>query len=358
MQRGNFLGLTGVTLETPPEKPDKGSATSKKLSGTAKVAALLLAMDKQLASRVLKFFDEEDIKIIAQSATDLGKVTKTTVDTLIEEFGEALKHGVGLTATTSKIQGLLEGVMTPDQIAALLAQTNIKSGHAVWQQLQKINEMALGQYLAKQHPQVVALVLSRADSATSASLLKTFPRSQSLEIVQRMLALRPATERSLALLEVSFIEDLLVSRRDADVTPYTRMAQIFNKMDRKVMEESLRAIASYNEKDAEEIRQLLFTFEDLGKLSSSALVMVMDSIQPDMIIQALYGVQNPLREQILQAVPSRARRSIEAELESGAAPNTRKTAKVQRAMADIALEMIERGIIEAGGEEEVEDVLI
>jgi flagellar motor switch protein FliG len=315
-------------------------------------------MDKRLANRVLKFFDEEDVKIIAQTATDLGTISKDTIDGLIEEFGRALKRGADLTATSDKLQGLLAGVMTPEQITALLGQTNKKSGHGVWQQLQKINEMALGQYLAKQHPQVVALVLSRADAVTSAALLKTLPRSLSQEIVQRMLALRSITEAPLNLLEKSLLEDLLVARRDTDVSPHTRMAQIFNKMDRKVMEESLKAIASYNEKDAEQIRQLLFTFEDLGKLSTPALVMVMDTIQPDMIIQALYGVQNPLKEQILQAVPSRARRSLEVELESGAAPNTRKTAKAQRAMADIALELIERGVIEVGGEDEVEDVLI
>jgi flagellar motor switch protein FliG len=314
-------------------------------------------MDKRLANKLLKFFDEEDVKIIAQTATDLGTISKETIDGLIEEFGRALKRGADLTATSDKLEGLLAGVMTPEQIRALLGE-NKKTGHGVWQQLQKINEAALSQYLARQHPQVVALVLSRADSVTSATLLKTFPRSQSQDIVQRMLALRPVTEAPLNFLEKALLEDLLVGRRDADVSPHTRMAQIFNKMDRKVMEESLKAIASYNEKDAEQIRQLLFTFEDLGRLSTPALVMVMDTVAPDMIIQALYGVQNPLKEQILQAVPSRARRSIEVELESGAPPNTRKTAKAQRAMADIALEMVERGIIEVGGEDEVEDVLI
>jgi hypothetical protein len=143
------------------EDPDDNR---RELTGTAKVAALLLAMNKQYASRLLKYFDEDEVKIVAQAANDLGKVGKDVVDALIEEFAHDLKHGADLTATTEKIHGLLEGVLSPDQIAALLAQTGTKSAHAVWQQLPKISEAALTQYLMKEHPQVI-----RASEAAPAS---------------------------------------------------------------------------------------------------------------------------------------------------------------------------------------------
>lgn len=312
-------------------------------------------MNKQLASRILKHFDEDEVKIVAQAVNDLGTVSKETVDAVIEDFARDLKSGANLLATTEKIQGLLEGVFTPEQIAAIISQTGTTSAHAVWQKLNEIQEHALAQYLVKEHPQVIALVLSRAESATSARLLKTLPRPLSQEIVERMLSLKPVSERPLALLEISFLQDLLLNgRRDADVSPHTRMAQIINKMDRKVMDECLHAIAAYNDKDAEMIRQQLFTFEDLAKLATPALVVVLDAIPPDTVIKALYGVPHAFREQILQAVPSRARRLIEVELESGPSPNTRKTLKAQRAIADVALEMIERGVIEIAGEEEEE----
>lgn len=312
-------------------------------------------MNKQVATRLLKYFDEEQVKIIAQAANDLGMVTKETVDGIIEEFAHDIKNGADLTATTEKIQGLLEGVLSPDQIEALLTQTGTKSAHGVWHQLQKIQESVLAQYLITQHPQVIALVLSRADSATSASLLKMLPRSVSQDIVGRMLNLRPVSERPLALLEISFLQDLLLNRRDSDVTPHTRLAQVINKMDRKVMDECLKAIALYSDKDAELIRQQLFTFDDLAKLTTPALVTVFDAIPPDVVITALYGVPKSLREPILQAVPSRARRAIEAELEGSSKPQTRKVMKAQRAIADVALEMIDRGAIEIANEEAEQD---
>ncbi|MDQ8700169.1 FliG C-terminal domain-containing protein [Hyphomicrobium sp. LHD-15] len=327
------------------------------MSGTAKVAALLLAMNKQLAARVLKHFDEEQVKVVAQAANDLGKVPKETVDTIIEEFAYDIKNGADLTATNEKIQGLLEGVLSPDQIAALMAQTGTKSAHAVWQHLRKIPEMAMTQYLMKEHPQIIALVLSRAEATTSASLLKMLPRALSKDVVGRMLSLRPVRERPLVLLEISFLQDLLLNRRrDSDVPTHTRLAEVINKMDRKLMEECLQAVATYNEKDAELIRQQLFTFEDLIKLPKPSLVTVFDSIVPDLVIKALYGVPKPFQEHLLEAVPSRARRAIVVELTEGPPVRTRETLKAQRTIADIALELIERGVIETASEEEAEEI--
>jgi flagellar motor switch protein FliG len=318
------------------------------------VAALLLAMNKQLAGRVLKHFDEEQVKIVAQAANDLGKVAKETVDALIEEFARDLRNGADLTATNEKIQALLEGVLSPEQIEALMAQTGTASAHAVWQHLKKIPEAALTQYMMKEHPQVIALVLSRAEPTTSAMLLKLLPRALAKDIVARMLCLRPIQDRPLVLLEVSFLQDLLLNRRrDSDVPTHTRVADVINKMDRKLMEECLQAVATYNAKDAELIRQQLFTFDDLSRLSQAALVTVFDAIPPDVVIKALYGLSKAFQDELLEAIPSRARRAIVVELTEGPPIKPRECLKALRAIADIALEMMERGLIEvsARGEE-------
>lgn len=304
-------------------------------------------MNKQLAGRVLKHFDEEQVKMVAQAANDLGKVAKETVDTLIEEFAHDLKNGADLTATNEKIQALLEGVLSPEQIEALMAQTGTASAHAVWQHLKKIPEAALTQYMMKEHPQVIALVLSRAEPLTSAMLLKLLPRALSKAVVSRMLSLRPIQERPLVLLEVSFLQDLLLNRRrDSDIPTHTRLAEVINKMDRKLMEECLQAVAAYNEKDAELIRQQLFTFEDLARLPQPSLVTVFDAVQPDIAIKALAGIPKAFQDTLLEAIPSRARRAIVVELTEGAPVKPREAHKAQRMIADIALQLMERGLIE------------
>ncbi|MBL8845734.1 MAG: flagellar motor switch protein FliG [Hyphomicrobium zavarzinii] len=341
-------------------QPDEDQSLQQ-MPGTSKAAAILLALNKELAGRVLKFFDEEEVKIVAQAVNDLGSVSRQTLDKLIEDFASDIKSGVDFGSNTRKIQALLEGVLSPEQIEALLAQTGTRSTNAVWQQLAKMPDAAVGQYLMKEHPQIIALVLSRAEPQTSANLLTLLPKPLANDVVGRMLSLRPVLERPMVLLEISFVQDVLLNRRrDSDLSPHTRLAEVINKMDRKLMDDCLAAIGAYNEKDADLIRQQLFTFDDLDRLTELSLVTVFDSIQPDVIIKALFGIPKPLLSKILEAIPGRARRAIEAELEGGATPKPKEVHKAQRAIADVALQLLERGAIEMqsdDGEQQQEELI-
>lgn len=326
------------------------------LSGTAKAAAILLSLNRELATRVLKFFDEDEIKIIAQAVNDLGSVSREDLDALIEELAAAIKSGGDFTVHTKKIQALLEGVLSPEQIEALLAQTGTRSMQAVWQQLPKIPDATLLQYLQTEHPQIIALVLSRAEPHVSAKLLAKLPRQVANEVVERMLSARPVQERAMVLLEMSFVQDVLLNRRQAsELSSHARLADIINKMDRKLMDACMTAIAEVNEKDAELIRQQLFTFDDLSRLPTESLVILFDSIDPTVVINALTGAPHALKETILNVIPARMQRLIRSELEGGTSPKSKEVILAQRTIADLALQLLERGVIELDGRDQEEE---
>src|ERR1044072_245099 len=110
-----------MTQPQPERRPNKSEPAPEKLRGPKKVAALLLSMDRHVATRLLKHFDEDDIKLIAQTATDLGAVNKTTLDELIEEFAMSLRTGGDLLATADEVEALLSGVVPPEQIAEIMS---------------------------------------------------------------------------------------------------------------------------------------------------------------------------------------------------------------------------------------------
>lgn len=324
------------------------------LSGPQKVAALLLSMEKRLASRLLKHFDEADIKLIAQTATDLGAVSKTTLDGLIEEFAVSLRTGGDLVATADEVEQLLTGVVPPEQIAEIMSQVRSKQLQSIWLKLGEVPEASTSQYLAKEHPQVSALVLSRTPPAYAAAALKMLPSPLRNEIMRRMLALKVVLDRPIQLLEGALKEELLYkSAKNGGPTIHARLADIINKMDRKQMDEVLTDLDQHRPKEAELVRGLLFTFDDLTRLSKPALVTLFDAIPPDRTITALGGAEANIREMILEAIPGRARRMVEQELETGKKPQAKEVQKARRAIADTAMEMIEKGVIELNqGEEE------
>ncbi len=326
------------------------------LSGPKKVAALLLSMDKKVAARILKHFDEDDIKLIAQTATDLGAVTKETLDALIEEFAQHLRTGGDLIATAHEVEALLSGVVPPEQIAEIMTQVRSKSLQSIWIKLGEVPELSTAQYLAKEHPQVSALVLSRTPPTYTAAALKMLPAPLRNEIMRRMLALKIVLEKPIQLLEGAVKEELLYkSAKNTGPTIHARLADIINKMERKQMDEILTDLDQHRPKEAELVRSLLFTFDDLAKLSQPALVTLFDGIPADRTITALFGAEPRMIDMILEATPTRARRMIEQELATGKKATTKEVQKARRAIADAAMEMIEKGIIEIGNPDEDEE---
>ena len=338
-------------LEKRPSKEAEPSA--QKLTGPKKVAALLLSMDKKIASRLLKHFDEADIKIIAQTATDLGAVSKTVLDELIEDFAISLRTGGDLLATADEVEQLLTGVVPPEQIAEIMSQVRSKSLQSIWLKLGEVPETSTSQYLAKEHPQVSALVLSRTPPAYAAAALKMLQPQLRNEIMRRMLAMKVVLDKPVQLLEGALKEELLYkSSKNSGPTIHARLADIINKMDRKQMDEILSDLDEHRPKEAEVVRGLLFTFDDLMKLSQPALVTLFDAIPPDRTITALAGADAKMRDMVLEAIPGRARKMIEQELATGKKPQAKEVQKARRAVADAAMEMIEKGIIEIGQAEE------
>ena len=334
--------------KSPPPPPPK-------LAGVKKVAALLLTMDKRLASRLLKHFEEDDIKMIAQTASDLGTVPKSVLDELIEEFASHLKSGGDLMATADEVEQLLNGVVPADQISEIMSQVRSKSLQSIWLRLGEVPENSLSQYLVKEHPQIAAFVLSRANPSYAAGTLKQFPSPMRNEIMRRMLAIKLVLEMPLKLLEGAIKEDLLYkSARNSGPTIHARLADIINKMDRKHMDEVLSDLEQHRPKEAEIVRGLLFTFDDIAKLAQPAMLLLFDQIPPERTIMALQGADPTLRDLILEAVPSRARRMIEQEIATGKKALTKEVTKARRAIADLALELIEKGAIDLNAQEDEE----
>jgi flagellar motor switch protein FliG len=91
---------------------------------------------------------------------------------------------------------------------------------------------------------------------------------------------------------------------------------------------------------------MLFTFHDLPKLSERARALLFDRASIDIVVMALRGTDAEFRDAVLSSMPSRGRRLVEGELNSGAVASPQEIAKARKAIADIVLGMASRNEIE------------
>jgi flagellar motor switch protein FliG len=151
----------------------------------------------------------------------------------------------------------------------------------------------------------------------------------------------------LKLLEGALTDELLrKAARNSGQDIHARIADIINRMKRETMDEVFDVLNEYRPKEAEKVKALLFTFDDLVKLTPEAVMKVFDAVPPERTILALKGAEPKLADLILSSLGARNRRMIEQELASGITPVQREVLRARRAIADLVLQMAERGQID------------
>ncbi len=322
------------------------------LSGPEKVAALLLAMGKPLASRLLKHFDPAELKLITRSAAALGAVPMTSLEGLVEELAQQFSRGVDLRGTAASVEHLLGGVLPPEQVAEIMSDVLGNSNSSTWVRLSGLPEKDVAAYVAKEHPQTAALILARLTPEAAAKTLALLSRDERNVLTRRMLSLRPVSEATLKILETKLRDDLLNGApRDASSNTESRVADILNRMEPTQAEELLNAIGETKPVEAASIRLKMFSFNDLVNLPARSKSVLFDKIASDQIVLALRGTDAVFRDAVLSAVGARARRLIENELSSGGG-SAKETAAARRAISTTVLQLVAQGEIQLFEDEE------
>jgi flagellar motor switch protein FliG len=321
----------------------RARAPSGTLTGTEKVAVLLLALGKSRAAKLLKRFDPEELKLLTRSAADLRPVRMSDLETLVEEFAHTFSNGVNFAGTVTEVKNLLSGVMTEEQFAEVMAEAPARE-EPVWERISELSADALRGYLGKEHPQTVAFILSRVDSELAAKVISTFAADVRNGLLCRMVAIKGVADDAVRALEGVLREDLLASSSSS--SSRVGIADILNRLDKTQSEEVLKSLAEIRPDEAKAIKGMLFAFEDVAKLSQQARTVVFDKVPIEKLVIALKGTEPDFQATILSSLASRSRRMVEAELQGGGTPSQRDLAEARRTIVNTVLRMIARGDIQ------------
>jgi flagellar motor switch protein FliG len=326
------------------------AASPSSLTGAEKVAVLLLALGKTRAAKLLKKFDAEELKLLTRSAADLRPVGMEDLETLVEEFAQKFSTGVGFAGTVTEVKNLLSGVMTEEQVAEVLSEAPVKE-EPVWERVSALRPDALRGFLGKEHPQTVALILSRVDSALAASVIATFAPEVRNGLLCRMIAIKGVAEDAVRAVEGVLREELLAT---SSQSTHVGVADILNRLEKTQSEEVLKSLAEVRPEEAKALKSLLFTFEDVAKLPAPARATLLDQVPIDRLVVALKGTEADFQAVILSALASRSRRMVEAELQGGGTASPRDVAEARRTIVAVVLKMIAKGEIQVESGDETD----
>lgn len=326
-----------------------GNLPVKPLSQADKAAAVLLAMGKTVAGRLLKYFTQAELQTIIASAQTLRTVPPDELAVLVAEFEDLFTEGAGLMDNAKAIESILEEGLTPEEVDGLLGRGASFQAYetSIWDRLQDSDPTFIGKFLLREHPQTIAYILSMLPSSFGAKVLMQLPDGRRADIMNRTVNMRDVSPRAAQIIENRVNE--LVAEIDAERNSVgtTKVADLMNELDKPQVDTLLNSLESINREAVTRVRPKIFLFDDLLYMPQRSRVLLFNDIAGDIITMALRGAPNEIKEIVLSSISPRARRMIESDLASGTQGiNPREIAIARRAVAQEAIRLANAGQVE------------
>jgi flagellar motor switch protein FliG len=323
------------------------AADLRGLTGPQKAAVLMLALSEEQCARLLGMMHEDEIKEVSSAMAQLGGVQSDVVERLCNEFTESLSGAGHLVGSFENTERLLLKTLPRDRVTQIMEEIRGPAGRTMWDKLGNVSEAVLANYLKNEYPQTVAVVLSKVRANHAARVLALLPESFAMEVVMRMLRMESVQKEVLdgveSTLRSEFMSNLARStRRDA----HEMMAEIFNNLDRQSEQRFISALEERNREAAERIKSLMFTFDDLQRLTPSAVQVLLRGVQKDKLPLALKGASEKLRDLFFGNLSERAGKMLREEIEALGPVKVRDVDEAQSSIVAVAKDLAAQGQIE------------
>ena len=294
------------------------SQSDKSLDGAQKTAVLLLTLGEQFASEVFKRMERQELAAVSKAMAELDTVPKEMVEEVLREYYHSLVTGREMVrGGHDAVRKLLLPNVDSDTAKYVSDFLNLDTGPAPFKEISKVSPKLLAQILRNEHPQTLALILGNMVGDQAASLLTNLPAGVRTEVLMRLANLEAVPEDMLMAVDKVLQSQLIAmgGKEGKKIGGVQAVAEILNAVDRATEEEVMAEIEEESASIAEEIRNLMFVFEDVKDLEDRSVRELLKEISNEDLTMALRGAGEDLRTLFFKNMSERAGNMIREELE-------------------------------------------
>ena len=321
--------------------------TLQGVTGKQKAAILMLALGEAQSARLIGMMEEDEIRGVSGAMVSLGSVKALVVEQLCQEFAEGLGQQGNLVGSLETTERLLLAALPPDRAAQIMEEIRGPAGRTMWDKLGNVSEAVLANYLKNEYPQTVAVVLSKIKPEHAGRVLSLLPDSFGIEVIMRMLRMESVQRDVLDGVERTLRSEFMLTlastaRRDS----HEMMADIFNSLDRPSEARFTAALEERSRESADKIKSLMFTFDDLRRLTPANVQILLRSVEKDKLPMALKGASDGLRELFFGNLSERAGKMLREDIEMLGPVKLRDVDEAQAGIVAMAKDLAAQGVIE------------
>ena len=292
-----------------------------KMTGPKKAAILLLALGEDAAADVMKNLEEAEIQQVGYYMSRFTDVSPEELDIVLEEFyrnSVMADEGVNISSSPDFVKNALTKALGADRAKEL--SDNLRAGEeeAGLEALRYAEPIMISNYIRTEHPQTIALILSYLKNAEqSSAVLRDLPESLQADILYRMAVIESIPPGVISEMNEVLTEEMKTAgSMTTSVGGVEPVAEILNSVDKATETRILSSIEETNPDLAEQIRELMFTFEDMALIDAKQMQLVMKDVdQADMVL-ALKTASDAVKELIFSSMSSRAAEMVREDLEN------------------------------------------
>jgi len=322
------------------------NAANRTLQGDEKAAVLLLALGPDFGKPIWAELDEMEIKLLSRAMVRLGPITQEMLDHLLAEFVTTISSAGNIAGNSDTTERLLLSFLPTERVDAIMEEIRGPAGRNMWEKLSNVQEDVLANYLKNEYPQTIAVVLSKIATDHTSKVLALLPEELALDVVQRMLGLDPVQKEILEKIETTLRTEFMstlshTKRRDS----HEQMAEIFNSFDRQTEARFITSLEESSREDAERIKSLMFTFEDLTHLEASAIQTLLQKMDKKELALALKGANDKAKEFFFSNMSTRQAKLLRDDMDAMGPVRLRDVDEAQGRMVSVVKDMAARGEI-------------
>lgn len=329
-----------------------------KSNGLKKSAILLMALGPAVSAKILRNFNEADIERISLEIANTTKVEVNTIEEVLEEFlllSQAQRYMLdgGLDYARNLLEQTLGNQKANEIIKKLKEASQIKPFMFV----RKADPKQLTNLIGQEHPQTIALILAYLDPLQASQVLGSLPDEQQPEIARRIALMDRTSPEVLKEVEGVLQERLssVVQQDFAAAGGIQSLVDILNNVDRGTEKLILEELEKDDPKLVDEIRTLMFIFEDVTALDNASIQRIIREVDQKDLALALKGSSEEVKERIFRNVSKRAAEMLKEDIDFMGPVRLREVEEAQQRIVSVVRKLDETGeiIISRGGEDAI-----
>ncbi|MEY3231886.1 MAG: Flagellar motor switch protein FliG [Planctomycetota bacterium] len=340
-----------------PRRPNQPLPNSiDELEGITKAAILLLAVGTERAAKMLKFMDPKAVEEVTRELAGLGRVpAKLHAEVIADFYANNISSKYAGEGGLDYAKKILEASLDPKSAERMLGQIQTQVQKTPFSFLQRAESESLLTFIQDEHPQTIALILCHLAHHKASEIIGGLPIQKQIEVIKRVANMEQTNPEVIREVEKGLESRLssMLGQSMEKAGGIETVAEILNLADRSTEKSIMEGLESEDPDLVEQIRRLMFVFEDILKVNDKGIQAVLKEIENSDLSLALKTASEGLKEKIFKNMSERAAALIKEDMQYMGPVKVSDVESAQQRVVDIVRRLEESGdvVVEGRGGE-------